>query len=255
MKKVIKYVLADILRNRIVLLYTALLLVVSVAVFSLEDNADKGMLSLLNLTLIIVPMMCIIFTTIYQYNSSEFIELLVSQPLRRRHIWLSLFTGLAGALAIAFLVGVGLPMLIFQPSATGATMVIAGVALSVIFVAIALLASARTRDKARGIGKAILLWLFWSLLWDALVLFVLFQLSDYPLEKPMIVLSFLNPIDLARILILLRMDVSALMGFSGAVFREFFGTAGGMTLSALVLLLWVAVPLWLSTRAFRRKDL
>jgi Cu-processing system permease protein len=87
------------------------------------------------------------------------------------------------------------------------------------------------------------------------VLFVLFQLSDYPLEKPMIVLSFLNPIDLARILILLRMDVSALMGFSGAVFREFFGTAGGMTLSALVLLLWVAVPLWLSTRAFRRKDL
>lgn len=255
MNKVIKYVLADILRNRIVLLYTALLLVVSVAVFSLEDNADKGMLSLLNVTLIIVPMMCIIFTTIYQYNSSEFIELLVSQPLRRRHIWLSLFAGLSGALAIAFLVGVGLPMLIFQPSATGATMVVAGVALSVIFVAIALLASARTRDKARGIGKAILLWLFWSLLWDALVLFVLFQLSDYPLEKPMIVLSFLNPIDLARILILLRMDVSALMGYSGAVFREFFGTAGGMTLSALVLLLWVAVPLWLSTRAFRRKDL
>jgi Cu-processing system permease protein len=255
MKKVVKYVLADILRNRIVLLYTALLLVVSVSVFSLEDNTDKGMLSLLNVTLIIVPMMCMIFTTIYQYNSSEFIELLVSQPLRRRHIWLSLFAGLAGALSIALLIGIGLPVLLFHPGATGLTMVLTGVALSVIFVAIALLASARTRDKARGIGKAILLWLFWSLLWDALVLFALFQLSEYPLEKPMVLLSFLNPIDLARILILLRMDVSALMGYSGAVFREFFGTAGGMAVSTLVLLLWVVVPLWLSTRAFRRKDL
>lgn len=255
MKKVVKYVLADILRNRIVLLYTALLLVVSVSVFSLEDNTDKGMLSLLNVTLIIVQMMCMIFTTIYQYNSAEFVELLVSQPLRRRHIWLSLFAGLAGALSIALLIGIGLPVLLFHPGATGLTMVLTGVALSVIFVAIALLASARTRDKARGIGKAILLWLFWSLLWDALVLFALFQLSDYPLEKPMVVLSFLNPIDLARILILLRMDVSALMGYSGAVFREFFGTAGGMAVSTLVLLLWVVVPLWLSTRAFRRKDL
>lgn len=255
MKKVVKYVLADILRNRIVLLYTALLLVVSSSVFGLEDNADKGMLSLLNLTLIIVPMMCMIFTTIYQYNSSEFIELLVSQPLRRRHIWLSIFAGLAAALSIAFLVGVGLPVLIFQPGATGLTMVLCGVALSVIFVAIALLASARTRDKARGIGKAILLWLFWSLLWDALVLFFLFQLSDYPLEKPMVAISFLNPIDLARILILLRMDVSALMGYSGAVFREFFGTSVGILMSALALLVWVIVPLWLSTRAFQRKDL
>ncbi len=255
MNKVIKYVLADILRNRIVMLYTLLLLAVSCTVLGLEDNVNKGMLSLLNVTLIIVPMMCIIFTTIYQYNSSEFIELLVSQPLRRRHIWLSLFAGLGGALSIALLIGIGLPVLLFQPNATGVVMVLAGVALSVIFVAIGLMASARTRDKARGIGKAILLWLFWSLLWDALVLFALFQFSDYPLEKPMIILSFLNPIDLARILILLRMDVSALMGYSGAVFHEFFGTAGGMLLSALVLLIWVAVPLWLSTRAFRRKDL
>jgi Cu-processing system permease protein len=91
MRKVVKYVLADILRNRIVLLYTALLLVVSFSVFMLEDNASKGMLSLLNVVLLIVPMMSLIFSTIYYYNSSEFIELLLSQPLRRRSIWMSLF--------------------------------------------------------------------------------------------------------------------------------------------------------------------
>jgi Cu-processing system permease protein len=255
MMKVMKYVLVDILRNRIVLLYTLLLLIVSFSVFMLEDNAAKGMLSLLNVVLIIVPMMSLVFSTIYYYNSAEFIELLLSQPLRRRSIWLSLFAGLSGAMALSVLLGIGIAVLLYQRTVAGLMMVLVGVVLSVIFVSIALLAAVRTRDKAKGIGKAILLWLFWSLIYDGLVLFLLFQFSEYPLEKPMIGLSFLNPIDLARILILLKMDVSALMGYTGAVFKSFFGTAPGMLLSGFILLLWVIIPLLFSIRYFNRKDL
>ncbi len=40
----------------------------------------------------------------------------------------------------------------------------------------------------------------------------------------MVGLSALNPIDLSRILILLQLDVSAMMGYTGAVFKDFFGT-------------------------------
>ena len=255
MRKIVKYVLADILRNRIMLLYMLLLLLVSFSVFTLEDNAMKGMLSLLNVVLIIVPMMSLVFSTIYFYNSAEFIELLMSQPLRRRSIWLSLFAGLSVALSLAIFAGIGIPMLLFQRSAVGLMMVLMAAALSIIFVAVAMLAAVRTRDKAKGIGKAILLWLFMSLIYDGLVLFLLFQFSDYPLEKPMIGLSFLNPIDLARILILLKMDVSALMGYTGAIFKSFFGTGTGIAISASVLLLWTVIPLWLSLRWFERKDL
>jgi Cu-processing system permease protein len=255
MSKIIKYVMADILRNRIVLFYTLLLFVVSLSVFLLEDNPAKGMLSLLNVVLLIVPMMSLVFSTIYFYNSSEFIELLLSQPVQRRSIWLSLYAGLACALSLAILAGIGIPMLLYGRSAAGLMMLLTGIALSLIFVAVALLASVRTRDKAKGIGKSVLLWLFWSLIYDGLVLFLLFQFADYPLEKPMIFLSFLNPIDLARILILLKMDVSALMGYTGAVFKSFFGTGAGMALSTGVLLLWILIPLWLSLRLFNRKDL
>ena len=95
MKKIVKYVITDILRNKIVLVYTLFLLAASFSVFSLEDNSSKGLLSLLNIILIVVPLVSIIFATIYVYNSAEFIELLVSQPLKRKTIWLSLFTGLA----------------------------------------------------------------------------------------------------------------------------------------------------------------
>ena len=247
--------ITDILRNRIVLVYTLFLLAASFSVFALEDNSSKGLLSLLNIILIVVPLVSIIFSTIYIYNSAEFIELLVSQPLKRKSIWLSLFGGLAASLSIAFFIGAGVPVLIYQPNIIGFTMIGVGIILSIIFVAIALLATVQTRDKAKGIGAAIMLWLYFSLLFDGLVLFLLFQFADYPMEKPMIAVSALNPIDLSRILILLQLDVSAMMGYTGAVFKDFFGTYTGILFSLLVLLLWIVLPVWYSTRKFNTKDL
>lgn len=255
MKKIIKYVTGDILRNRIVLVYTAFLLIASLSVFALENNSTKGLLSLLNVILLVVPLVSIIFSTIYVYNSSEFIELLVSQPLRRKTIWLSLYTGLASAMSISFLVGAGIPLLLNHADTAGFMMIGMGVLLSIIFVGIAMLAAVKTRDKAKGIGVAILLWLYFSLLFDGLVLFLLFQLADYPLEKPMIGISALNPIDLGRILMMLQMDVAAMLGYTGAVFKEFFGSLAGILFVTFVLLLWVLIPVWLSVRKFNSKDL
>lgn len=255
MNKIFKYIVIDILRSKIVIFYTIFLLLVSFSVFSFEDTSSKGLLSLLNIILFIVPLISIIFSTIYIYNSSEFIELLISQPLNRKYIWLSLFSGLAVSLSLAFIIGSGIPILYYEPSSTGLIMILNGCLLSVIFVAIALLATVTTRDKAKGIGKAILLWLYFALIFDGLILFLLFQFSDFPLEKPLMVVSALNPIDLSRISVLLRLDVSALMGYTGAVFKEYFGTPLGFAVTLLVLILWTIIPLYISTRKFKAKDL
>ena len=255
MKKLLKYVIVDIVQNKIVLIYTLLLLVISLSVFNLENNTAKGLLSLLNIILIIVPLICIIFSTIYIYNSSEFIELLVSQPLKRRTIWLSLFSGLSVSLSLAFFIGAGIPILLYHADATGFMMIAMGLFLTIVFVSIAMLAASLTRDKAKGIGLSILLWLYFSLIFDALVLFFLFQFQDYPLENIMVAFSFLNPIDLGRIQILLQMDISALMGYTGAVFREFFGNSTGIILSFLGLCIWIIFPLMISLKKFKRKDL
>lgn len=255
MKKIIKYVIIDILRNKIMLAYTLFLFLISFSIFNLEDNAAKGLLSLLNIILIIVPLVSLLFSAIYVYNSAEFLELLVSQPLKRRTIWLSLFAGLSGSMAVAFFVGVGIPILLFEPTATGFMMLATGLFLSVIFVSIAMLAAVKTRDKAKGIGVSILLWLYFSIIFDGLVLFILFQFADYPLEKAMIGLTALNPIDLGRILILLKMDVSVMMGYTGAIFKDFFGTQAGLITSVTVLVIWVIIPAWFSLRKFNHKDL
>ena len=243
------------MRNRIVLAYMIFLTAISFTVFNLEDNSDKGILTLLNLVLIVVPLVAIVFSTIYVYNSSEFIELLVGQPIRRNRIWLSLFAGLSISLSLAFLIGIGLPVLIYSPGPAGLMMVIMGIVITVVFIAIATLAAVLARDKARGIGVSILLWLYFALIFDGLVLFLLFQFQDYPMEKPIVILSGLNPIDLGRILILLHMNISAMMGYTGAVFRDYFGTEAGAAIVFAVLSLWMFLPIWLSTRKFSRKDL
>jgi Cu-processing system permease protein len=46
-----------------------------------------------------------------------------------------------------------------------------------------------------------------------------------------------------------------MMGYTGAIFKDFFGTNFGVIISFAVLLLWGVVPVWIATRKFNRKDL
>jgi Cu-processing system permease protein len=255
MLRILKYVLYDILQNRIIIGYTLFLLAVSFGLFNISGDPTKGMISLLNIILIVSPLVSIVFATIHFYNSYEFIELLAAQPLRRSVIFISEYTGLAVALIAATLIGIGVPVAIYAPNSTGLTILLAAIALTLVFVAIALLASVMTRDKAKGIGVALLLWFYFALLYDAVILFGMFAFSDYPLEKAMLVMVSLNPIDLSRIVVLLQMDISALMGYTGALFREFLGTGWGVLYAGAVLLAWAAAPLALAVRIFRKKDL
>jgi Cu-processing system permease protein len=255
MNRIVKYVVLDIFKNKIVILYTLILALFSWSALSLEDNISKGLLTLLNIVLLAVPLVSILFSTIYIYNSNEFIELLVSHPLKRSKIWKSIFIGLSFSLVLAFILGAGLPILIFAEWEKSVMMIIVGVLITIVFVAIAFLSSIMTRDKAKGIGFSILLWLYFSLLFDGLVLFMLFQFSDYPIEKFMVAVTALSPIDLSRILILLQLDVSAMMGYTGAIFKNFFGTQLGLFISFSLLVSWIAVPFYISLWMFRKKDL
>ena len=255
MLKLSKYVLYDILKSRIILGYALFLFIVSVSMFQMEENSSKAMLSMLNIVLIVLPLVSMVFTTIHYYNSYEFIELMSSQPMSRTRILISEFAGVSISLVSAFLVGVGLPVFLFAANETGFALLFTGTCLTLVFTSIAFFASVLARDKARGIGFVLLLWFYFALIYDGLVLLILFSFSDYPLEKLTLVLSSLNPIDLGRIFIMLKMDVSALMGYTGALYKDFFGSGTGILFTAGIMMIWIVVPLWLAIRTFRKKDL
>lgn len=255
MKGITAFIIRDIFRSRIVITYTLLLAGISWAAFLLESNPAKGVLTLLNIVLLIVPLFSILFSTIYIYNSSEFIELLLSQPVTRKRIWLSLYSGAAFSLVTAVLISTGMPLLLFAETGTACIMIIMAVLLTLVFTSLAFLAAVLSRDKAKGIGIAIITWLFLVLFSDVIILFLLIQFSGYPVERLAVILTSANPVDLARILILMKLDISAMMGHTGAIFKSFFGNAGGLLLSLLLLVVWTVMPGLLSLRKFNKKDL
>lgn len=255
MTRVLKYVFYDILRTRFILFYTLFLLVCTFAMFQVDNDYGKIVLSLMNIVLMVVPLISVVFTTIHFYNSYEFIELMLSQPVNRKAIFLSEYIGVASSLCIAYVVGIGFPFLVFGGGYYIATLLFTGVFLTLVFVSLAFLSSVLTRDKAKAIGIALLFWFYFSLLYDGLLLWVVYTFSDYPLEKVTLSLIALNPIDLARIILLLQLDISALMGYTGAFYKEFFGSNLGLLFSSAILTLWFVVPIGIAMRIFARKDL
>jgi Cu-processing system permease protein len=133
-------------------------------------------------------------------------------------------------------------------------LLVAGFFLTFIFVAIAFSIGLSNENRIKGFGYAILVWLFMAVIYDGLFLLFLMAFNEYPLDKGALVATMLNPIDLARILVLLKLDVSALLGYTGAVFQKFFGTGIGLAASLGVLSLWTVVPVLDIVRKANKKD-
>lgn len=257
--KVLRYELQDLRRSRWLVGYTLMLLVLTDALLRFGGGGPRAVLSLMNVVLVFVPLVSIVFGTMYLYGARDFIELLLAQPVGRGSLFAGLYAGLAAPLALGFLLGVGLPFLWGgqgDGSLAGplAMLLAAGVLLTLVFTALAFLASLLFEDRAKGLGAAILVWLAATVLYDAVIVLVATAFSDYPLELPLICLILLNPVDLARVLLLLQFDIAALMGYTGAVFERFFGTLLGVGVATGALALWCAGPLLLARRRFRGKD-
>lgn len=255
MNKIARFILFDILKNKIVILYTILLFIISWSVLGLDNNYTKATLSLLNVVLLVVPLVSIIFSTIYVYNSGQFIELLLSQPVPRSKVWFNLFLGLSTALILAFLLGCGIPILLYSSIQTGASLLVTGIFLSIIFTSLAMLAAIFSRDRAKGIGVSIFIWMFFAIIYDGILLVLMFQFADYPIEGIMATVAAINPIGLSRIFVLLQLDVAAMLGEAGAIFRMVFGSGGGMVISMIILAIWTVIPFLWSLIMFNKKDL
>jgi Cu-processing system permease protein len=255
--KVAKYELSNVARSRWLIAYALFFLLVTDALIRFGGGDGKALLSLVNVVLLVVPLVGLVFGTTYLYDARDFTEVLLAQPVGRGQLFAGLFLGLAVPLALAFALGAGLPFVLHGvPEGQLGTLLAllgTGAALTFAFVALAFLVAVRAADKVKGLGVAIGVWLALALLYDGAVLLLVALLADYPIERPMLGLMLANPVDLARVLLLLRFDVAALMGYTGAVFARFFG-GPGQAVAVAALLAWIAVPIALGARAFRRKD-
>lgn len=254
--KILRYQLRDVVRGRWMIAYPLLFLALTDLLFRFGGGSDRVMLSLMNVVLLLVPLVSIVFGTMYLYHAREFIVMLLAQPVDRTSLYLGLYGGLAIPLAVGYAVGVGLPFL-WHAEGVGpelAVLLLTGMMLTGAFTAVAFLVAVVFEDRAKGLAAAMLVWLLAAVVYDGLVLLIATTMWRYPLERPLLALTMLNPIDLGRVLLLLQFDIAALMGYTGAVFNRFFGTGLGKVLAFTALFTWSATPLLAGLRLFRAKD-
>jgi Cu-processing system permease protein len=183
----------------------------------------------------------------------------LAQPLKRSSIFLGQYLGVAISLSMSLILGLGIPFVfygLFKSSAIWdfSLLLITGSFLTFIFTALAFNIALSHENKIKGFGYAILLWLFLAIIYDGIFLMSLIIFEDYPLDKLSLVGTMLNPIDLSRTLILLKLDISALLGYTGAIFKKFFGTNLGLIVSFITLSLWVILPVLRITFKAKKKD-
>ena len=259
MFKIFKYAFYDLLRSKWLLFYLLFYVLLSAALYLLNHSLDKSILGIFNIIILLTPLVSLVFGIIYYYNNREYIELLLTQPISRKQIFNGLYLALGISLTVCQWLGILIPLSIggiFTSDELGNLFVllIGGGFLTFIFSTLALLLGLGNENRLGGFSKSILLWLLLAVIYDGLFLLILLFFSDYPLEYPSISLSLANPIDLTRIFVMLKLDHSSLMGYTGAVFNRFFGSNLGIGLSLSCLVLWVLVPYWFARRKLMRKD-
>jgi len=259
MLKVLKYSFYDLVRSRWIYIYFVFFLLATTGLLYLSSDLSKAIVSLMNIVVILCPLVATMFGAIYYYNSREFVELLLALPLPRRRIFLGKYLGLSLSLSVSFLLGTLSPFLVYGLAVSAqvwdfAVLMLAGVLLTFIFSGIAFLLALVSNNPVRGFGASLFAWLFLAVVYDGLFLLSLVFFQDYPLESYSLAATFFNPVDLSRVMVMLKLDISAMMGYTGAVFHKFLGTGTGMILAALAMMIWIAVPLLLYLRLARRRD-
>lgn len=243
------------------------LVVLALSFFGLAQSQEVGFqgfarvtLSLLNLSLFLVPLAALLLGVTSLSGGAESLSLLLAQPVARGEVLAGKFLGLGSALTVAQAVGFGGGGLVVAWNA-GAAQAPAFLALTVLSIALgwlstsaALLLAAIWPDRLKAMSAALTLWLLMVVAYDLVILGATALLHGAPLQAVLLPALLVNPVDLVRVLTTLAVGSGALLGPTSAVLVGFFGTVGGAALGLAVLLVETAAPLWVAGRIIHARD-
>jgi Cu-processing system permease protein len=253
--RVLHYGLRDVLRRRWVVGYALFFAAMTEGLLWLGGGGARLVVSLMDVVLLIIPLVSISFSALYVYNAQGFLELLLSQPISRRELFTGLWGALALPLSLAFILGVGVPLALAGGQATTTTTLIAtGVALTIVFVTLGLYVAALVPDRIKGMGVALAVWLICAVAYDGLVLMLTTVLGAHAAAGSVLGALIVNPVDVARLLLLVQLDAPVLMGYTDAAARQLLAGHAAIVVAASALTLWWIVPTMLGLRAFERRD-
>jgi Cu-processing system permease protein len=261
--------LRDSLRNRWFVLYTFAFAALAVALAYLSQlgtgyagmaGFGKTAASLINLTLLVVPLMGITMGALSLSSERErgMLAYVLAQPVTRTEVFVSKFVGQAVAFTGTITIGFGISAALLSRHGTGDGAVflrLAGlsVLLALSMLAIGMLIAALVRRTGAAIGTSVFVWLCVTLFSDLGLMgaSALLKLS----VKEMLGLALANPTQVFKLASIAGFDATLdLLGPAGLYAVQAFGP----WLSALLvglLIAWIVVPLGIAWGVFVRRPL
>ncbi len=259
------------IRNRWTLVFAGVfgVLVLVISYFGLVTGGAVGFqgfartsASLLNMMLYIVPLVALTMGTLSFTSEKSASELLFSQPVTRGEILVGKYFGLFASIFTATLIGFGLAGIIVAARAgtEGAlrypALIAFSLLLALIFLSLSALISAACRRKSKAFGVAILVWFFFVLFYDLLVIGATFLFKERTANTLIFGSLFGNPVDMVRVASLMTLNGKDIFGAGGASLLRFLG---GEFLSLVLLLValsvWALAPLLAAQRLFKHQDI
>jgi len=228
------------------------------------QDFSRTAVSLVQLTLLLVPLMSLMLGVMSIATEQGGAELLLSQPVARRTILLGRLLGLFAALAASQALGFGASgVVVFlragEEGVSGFFVLLAG-SLVVTTISLGLSAwlavGAIGRRRPHALAMALVVWFGGVILFDLVALGAASLLPSGLASRLLILSVILNPVDAARTGMLLGIEGGAAFGPATLAFFRFAGGAGGAgLLLCLSLLVWIAAPMLLAVRRLSRVDL
>jgi len=260
----------DGLRNKWILAITLLLafFAVGLAYFGTAASGQVGVaslsttiVSLASLAIFIIPLIALMlaYDTLVGEDEQGTLLLLLTYPVTRGQILLGKFIGHSAIMATATVIGFGIAALLLAMQ-TGewqdlelwyafGFFILSSILLGCVFLAMAQLISAWAAEKSTAAGLALIVWFWFVLIFDLLLLGLLVMVEGRDNDW-LSLLLLLNPTDVFRL--------ANLAGFEAA--RAYTGlnylAAGPLFQPAvllLVLLLWIIAPLLLAQWRFHKR--
>jgi Cu-processing system permease protein len=255
---------SDRLRNRWIWTVSALLLIsaMTVAFFgaapvgvSGPQKAGAAMAALMNLTAYLVPLLALIMGAgaIVEDKQRGTLDLILVRPVSPSDFFVGTFLGYCAALFLALLlslapIGVVLRVVAGVDPIEYLLLVLLILGLAAAFLSLSFLVALLARDPGRGIASSVLVWVIAVLVFDLALIGVLSMAGG---EIPTFVfgaLLLLNPLDVFRLLCFDSVgSAAAPLGLSTVSLP----LPGGAL--AVVLLAWIAIPLFISHRVFQKR--
>lgn len=225
-----------------------------------SPSLSSTIASLSSLSVFIIPLIALLlcYDSFVGEQESGTLLLLMTYPISRGQLLLGKFLGQGAIITSATIVGFGSAavLLLFTTNLHGVMtafglFIVTSTLLGLSFVALGYMVSLSVTEKSKAAGIALILWFFFVLVFDLVLLGLLVGTSDSITQHGLVQLMMFNPADLFRLINLSSLNSSDVNGVLSVAINRSYST--GLLLLAMTA--WIVVPMLASLVIFGKKTL